>query len=73
MGISHTCWRQTKTKKQVMHMLAHAVGEKHPRTLDAMHQVGVVLQAQGRHGDAVEMHLHALARREESFGVDRPK
>ena len=56
--------------RQVMHMLANAVGEKHPRTLDAMHQVGVVLQAQGRHGDAAEMHQHALARREESFGVD---
>jgi len=53
-----------------MHMLAHTVGETHPRTLDAMHQVGVVLQAQGRHADAADMHLHALGRQEELFGVD---
>ena len=49
--------------RRVMHTCVREMGEAHPRTADAMdEEVGVGLAA-------ANMHLHALARREQCLGV----
>ena len=55
--------------RRVMHTCAREMGEAHPRTADAMDEVGVVLAALERHSAAADMHRHALARREQCLGV----
>jgi Flp pilus assembly protein TadD len=57
--------RQKITKEKVL-------GEEHPSTLDSMNNLALVLDSQGKHAEADEMHRQALQLKEKVLGQEHP-
>jgi hypothetical protein len=49
------------------------LGEEHPRTLEIMDNLALVLQNQGKYAGAQHMHRHTLKLMEKGFGEEHPK